>query len=70
MYHLRPVSGSSGPIAKEESPLLGWRPILVFAISISAVTFVLPVFLAFAAAARNLDQHLRPEDFRFSHSIN
>jgi hypothetical protein len=28
-YHLRSVSGSSGPIAKETSPLLGWRPILV-----------------------------------------
>src|SRR5580698_7043109 len=28
-YHLRSQSGSSGPIAKEESPLLGWRPILV-----------------------------------------
>src|SRR5271157_1200224 len=28
-YHLRSQSGSNGPIAKEESPLLGWRPILV-----------------------------------------
>jgi hypothetical protein len=30
MYHLRSQSGSNGPIAKEESPLLGWRPILIF----------------------------------------
>jgi hypothetical protein len=29
-YHLRSQSGSNGPIAKEESPLLGWRPILSF----------------------------------------
>jgi hypothetical protein len=29
-YHLRSQSGSNGPIAKEESPLLGWRPILIF----------------------------------------
>ena len=28
-YHLRSASGSSGPIAKEKSPLLGWRPILI-----------------------------------------
>jgi hypothetical protein len=30
-YHLRSVSGSSGPIAKETSPLLGWRPIFICA---------------------------------------
>ena len=29
LYHLRSASGSSGPIAKEKSPLLGWRPILI-----------------------------------------
>ena len=29
-YHLRSQSGSNGPIAKETSPLLGWRPILSF----------------------------------------
>jgi hypothetical protein len=29
-YHLRSLSGSNGPIAKETSPLLGWRPILIF----------------------------------------
>src|SRR5258708_9429345 len=29
-YHLRSQSGSNGPIAKETSPLLGWRPILNF----------------------------------------
>ena len=28
-YHLRSLSGSNGPIAKETSPLLGWRPILI-----------------------------------------
>ncbi len=31
-YHLRSFSGSNGPIAKETSPLLGWRPILFFSI--------------------------------------
>src|SRR6266446_6098254 len=32
-YHLRSASGSSGPIAKEKSPLLGWRPILILGAS-------------------------------------
>ena len=39
MYHLRSLSGSNGPIAKETSPLLGWRPILISSYELRGASF-------------------------------
>jgi len=56
-YHLRSASGSSGPIAKEKSPLLGWRPILFLGAFLIFGHFptlgVQPVSSTYVVAAEN-----------------
>jgi hypothetical protein len=42
-YHLRSASGSSGPIAKEKSPLLGWRPILILGAFLTLLSATSPL---------------------------